>query len=104
MLCVRRLAAALSTFAVLVVASPARAQGDRPPHDHSQMTMPMDSGWTFMQDGIVFAVLNHQGSDRGGTELVAPNWWMGMASRETAQGRFTLTSMFSLEPATVGRD
>ena len=56
-----------------------------------------------MQDGIVFAELNHQGSDRGGTEFTAPNWWMGMARRDTSQGRITLTSMFSLEPATVGR-
>src|SRR5438067_8816917 len=106
MWCVRRLVAALSASAVLLLAATvsARAQGDAPPHNHSQMTMPMDSGWTFMQDGVVFAVLNHQGSDRGGTELVAPNWWMGMASRETAQGRFTLTSMFSLDPAAVGRD
>ena len=57
-----------------------------------------------MQDGIVFAEFNHQGGDRGVTEFTAPNWWMGMASRETAQGRITLTSMCSLEPATVGRE
>jgi hypothetical protein len=29
---------------------------------------------------------------------------MGMASRETSRGRLTLTSMFSLDPATVGND
>ena len=84
MVCVRRLVAAVSSSAVLALAAPAHAQGDPPPHDHSQMTMPMDSGWTFQQDGILFVVLNRQGSDRGGTELVAPNWWMGMASREIA--------------------
>ena len=56
-----------------------------------------------MQDGIVFAELNHQGSERGGTDLVAPNWWMGMASRDTPQGRFTFTGMVSLDPATVGK-
>jgi len=64
----------------------------------------MASGWTFTQDGILFGEFNHQGGERGGTELTAPNWWMGMASRETPQGRITLTSMFSLEPATVGRE
>jgi len=35
---------------------------------------------------------------------VLPNWWMGMASRDTSHGRFTFTSMFSLDPATVGKD
>jgi len=56
-----------------------------------------------MQDGIVFVEFNHQGGERGGTEVATPNWWMGMASRETTQGRLTLTGMFSLDPATVGR-
>jgi len=46
-----------------------------------QMNMPMNNGWQLMQDGIVFAEFNHQGSPRGGNEFVVPNWWMGMASR-----------------------
>jgi hypothetical protein len=74
---------------------------------HEHMSMPMSEsspGWQFMQDGIIFAELNHQGGPRGGTEFVAPNWWMGMASRDTSHGRFTFTGMFSLDPATVGRD
>src|SRR5436190_12750053 len=73
-------------------------------HEHAQMNMPMNNGWQFMQDGIVFAEFNHQGGPRGGRELVAPNWWMGMASRETSRGRLTFTSMLSLDPATVGKD
>jgi hypothetical protein len=68
------------------------------------MSMGPGPGWTFMQDGVVFAEFNHQGSDRGGDELVAPNWWMGMASRDTARGRLTFTGMLSLDPATVGTD
>src|SRR5258705_13412976 len=71
-------------------------------HDHANMNMAR--GWQFMQDGIVFAELNRQGSDRGGTELVVPNWWMGMGTRKTARGDITLTGMFSIDPATVGRD
>jgi hypothetical protein len=55
-----------------------------------------------MQDGIVFALYNHQGGPRGGDEFVAPNWWMGMASRDTSRGRLTFNAMFSLDPATVG--
>jgi hypothetical protein len=67
------------------------------------MNMPM-APWHFMQDGILFAEVNHQGGGRGGDEFVAPNWWMGMASRGTAHGSLTFTGMLSLDPATVGRD
>ena len=69
-----------------------------------QMNMPAGNGWQFMQDGILFAAFNHQGGPRGGNEFVAPNWWMGMASRDTSRGRLTFTSMLSLDPATVGKD
>ena len=71
---------------------------------HEQMQMNMNNGWQLMQDGIVFAEFNHQGGPRGGNEFVVPNWWMGMASREMPRGRLTLTSMLSLDPATVGKD
>jgi hypothetical protein len=73
-------------------------------HDHAQMAMPMNSGWQLMQDGIVFAEFNHQGGPRGGDEFVVPNWWMGMASRQTNRGQLTFTGMLSLDPATVGKD
>jgi hypothetical protein len=69
-----------------------------------KMDMTPNAGWRFMQDGILFAVLDHQGSPRGGNAFVAPNWWMGMADRQTSHGRWTFTSMLSLDPATVGRD
>jgi hypothetical protein len=97
----RRLAIALTVgFAVSGRASFAQQPAD-------QMSMPMAapaSGWQFMQDGVVYAELNHQGGPRGGDEFAAPNWWMGMASRNTARGRITFTGMLSLDPATVGRD
>ena len=86
------------------------AQEDVPPdHSHMEMEMgdmkmDMGTGWQFMQDGVIFAVLDHQGSARGGTEFAAPNWWMGMADRNTSRGRFTFTTMLSLDPATVGKD
>ena len=73
-------------------------------HEHMQMNMPMNDGWQFMQDGIVFAEFNHQGSPRGGNEFVAPNWWMGMATRKTSRGQLTFTGMLSLDPAAVGKD
>jgi hypothetical protein len=73
-------------------------------HEHMQMNMPMNNGWQFMQDGIVFAEFNHQGGPRGGNEFVVPNWWMGMATRKTSRGQLTFTGMLSLDPATVGKD
>ncbi len=51
-------------------------------HEHMQKT----SGWTFMQDGVVFAMVNDQGSPRGGTEFRAPNWWMGMFEHRLGKG------------------
>ena len=72
-------------------------------HQHMQMNMDATVGWQFMQDGIVWGEFNHQGGPRGGNEFVVPNWWMGMASRDTSHGQLTFTGMFSLDPATVGK-
>ena len=60
------------------------------------------NGWDFMQDGVVFGMFNHQGGGRGGNDVVATNWWMGMTTRKVASSQITLNTMFSLEPATVG--
>jgi hypothetical protein len=109
----RQIVLALCSVSTLFVPVNARAQGTPPvpdtgasggQHDHMQMSMPMDEGWQLMQDGIVFGEFNHQGGPRGGDEFVVPNWWMGMASRETSRGRLTFTGMLSLDPATVGKD
>ena len=70
------------------------------------MKMPMKeepSGWTFMQDGVLFAIGNRQGGPRGGSEVRAPNWWMGMLSRKVGASQLNFTTMFSLDPATVGK-
>jgi hypothetical protein len=68
------------------------------------MDMPMESaGWQFMQDGVMFALFNHQGGPRGGDEFKVPNWWMGMASRKFGSSQFTVNSMLSLDAATVGK-
>ena len=105
----RRVCPALCSFGFLLVVSDAAAQttaesAAASSHQHDQMQMNMSGEWTFMQDGIVFVNFNHQGGPRGANELVVPNWWMGMASRDTSRGRVTLTSMLSLDPATVGND
>jgi hypothetical protein len=83
--------------ALALTTSAAQAQE----HQHEHMNMD-GAAWTLMQDAVVFAEFNHQGGPRGGDEFVVPNWWMGMASRSAGRGRLTLTSMLSLDAATVG--
>lgn len=91
--------AMLITFSLVTRANLGAAQ-EQTQHEHPQTS----TGWQLMQDAIVFGTVNHQGSDRGGDEFVVPNWWMGMASRNTAHGQLTLTGMLSLDPATVGKN
>jgi hypothetical protein len=66
--------------------------------------MPTASGWTLMQDGVVYGLFNRQGGPRGGREFVVPNWWMGMATKEKGRHHIGLNAMLSLDPATVGSD
>ena len=62
------------------------------------------AGWQIMQDGVITVMFNDQSGQRGGTDLVAPNWWMLMATRKTSHGTLTLSGMTSLDAATVGSD
>src|SRR5260221_3846533 len=62
------------------------------------------TGWQFMHDGIVYGMFNRQGGPRGGSEFIAPNWWMGMLSRRAGRQQVTFNAMASLDPATVGED
>ena len=52
------------------------------PHVHQS---PAPTEWHGMQDGVVYGLFNHQGGPRGGDEFVVPNWWMGMAMRDTGR-------------------
>jgi hypothetical protein len=60
--------------------------------------------WHLAHDAIAFFTFNRQASERGGDELAVQNWWMGMAQRQAGPGILRLSAMFSLEPATLGRD
>ena len=55
-----------------------------------------------MYDGALFATINHQGGPRGGDDLLATNWLMGMASRRLGPGQLTLSGMVSADAATAG--
>jgi len=96
----RRLASLAIALAFIGV-SARRASAQ--PHDHEHMKMSA-TGWQFMQDGVIFAMFNDQSGPRGGTDFVAPSWWMGMAMRNTKHGMLALTGMYSLDPALVGAD
>ncbi len=99
---VRRFTSLICVF-VVSLSLVARARAQAQPVDHTHMNMGGD-GWLLMQDGAVFGVFDRQGSTRGGDEFIAPNWWMGMASRKVGASRLTFNAMFSLDPATVGTD
>lgn len=88
-----------SVIACAGAAAPARAQDHQHAHPAANA-----AGWTFHQDGVVFAMFNHQGGPRGGQEFMAPNWWMGMASRQRGRHQFTFTAMLSFDAATNTRD
>ena len=87
-------------FVLLALPLAARAQ-TMSEHQHE---MPTEASWQFMQDGVIFLNLNHQGGPRGGTELAPQNWWMGMAQRPAAGGTLRFNLMLSLDPATLGSD
>jgi len=59
--------------------------------------------WHVMQDGVVFALFNHQAAPRGGDEFRVPNWWMGMFSRNAGRTSLTINTMLSLDLLTVGK-
>ena len=61
-------------------------------------------GWNVMQDGVIFLTFDRQGGPRGETEFNTINWWMAMFSRDLGAGRFTVSTMLSLDPLTVGED
>lgn len=82
--------------------APALAQDAGTPAGQRQPAA--SSPWTGMQDGVVYLLFNRQGGPRGGDEFVAPNWWMGMAAKESGRHQFTLNGMLSLDAATVGKE
>jgi hypothetical protein len=70
------------------------------PHEHHAAAD--GSSWMLMYDGVVFATVNHQGGPRGGDDLLATNWVMGMAARRLGPGQLTLSGMVSADAATAG--
>lgn len=65
------------------------------------MWMTMRGPWMLMFHANAFVTEEQQTSPRGGDKLFSTNWFMPMAQRQLGPGRFTLKTMFSLEPATI---
>jgi hypothetical protein len=89
--------AVICVCALLCAVVRATAQEPAQPAAHHSSPSP----WMLMSDGVLFGLFNHQGTPRGGTEFVATNWWMGMASRNAGRGQLSLTGMISLDPLTA---
>jgi hypothetical protein len=65
------------------------------------MLMAMRDGWVLMLHGEAFLVDTQQSGPRGADKLFSTNWAMPMAQRRLGNGKLTLRTMLSLEPATV---
>lgn len=83
-------------------AEPAPDAG-QPAQDHQHHAAQDGSAWQFMQDGVLFATYIDQGGTRASSEFAVQNWWMGMAYRPMGRSSLTVTTMLSLEPATLPR-
>jgi hypothetical protein len=64
----------------------------------------MRGAWMLMLHGHVNLVFDDQGSARGDQKVYSDNMAMGMAHRPLGPGTFGLRTMFSLEPATIGKE
>jgi hypothetical protein len=74
----------------------------QPNSTSSAMLMQQKGGWIAMFHGEAFINETQQKGPRGDDKLFSTNWFMPMAQRKlTRNGRLTLRTMLSLEPATV---
>ena len=60
--------------------------------------------WAFMVHGSAALVYDNQGGRRGDEDFFSANMVMFMAQHPLQEGTFAFRSMWSLEPATIGKD
>jgi len=65
------------------------------------MLMTMKDNWMLMLHGEAFLVDIQQSGPRGADKLFSTNWVMPMARRRLGNGKLTLRTMLSFEPATI---
>jgi hypothetical protein len=66
-----------------------------------RMLMTMKGNWMLMFHGEGFVADIQQSGPRGADKLFSTNWVMPMAQRRNGNGKLTLRTMLSLEPATI---
>jgi hypothetical protein len=64
----------------------------------------MRNDWSFMVHGFADVIYDRQGGKRGDEDWFSVNMLMLMAQRKVGPGTLGVRSMWSLEPATVGRN
>ena len=64
----------------------------------------MHGAWMAMLHASADIVYDNQGGPRGDDKIFSENMVMGMAQRPLGPGTFGLRSMFSFEPATIGKE
>ncbi|GAB2594476.1 hypothetical protein GCM10027190_48430 [Spirosoma areae] len=75
---------------------------------YAYMSQPTPNGWSYMLHYAIYLRYTSQNTGnedkRGqGSQLGAPNWFMGMAQRKVGKrGLFQVRAMLSLDPLTVG--
>ena len=95
----------IGLLSLAILSAAGRVSAQAPTGEHAAHQASASSiGWHFMQDGVVHGLFNQQGGPRGGQEFVVPNWWMGMAMRESGKHQISVNGMFSIDSATVGRE
>jgi hypothetical protein len=64
----------------------------------------MRGAWMVMLHGSADLVYDNQGGDRGDEQVFSDNMGMAMARRPLGPGTLGFRAMFSLEPATIGKE
>lgn len=91
----------LGAYAMTREASGTSWQPEASPHEGLHW---MASDWMLMAHGFADLIYDHQGGHRGDNKLFSVNMGMFMAQRSLGAGKFGFRSMFSLEPATIGKE
>jgi hypothetical protein len=88
-------------YAIAREASGTSWQPDAARHEGAHL---MRGPWMIMLHGMADVVYDHQGGDRGDEKVFSDNMAMAMAQRSLGGGTLGLRAMFSLEPATIGKE
>ena len=90
----------LGEYSMTREASGTSWQPEATPHEGQHW---MIEDWMLMAHGSADLIYDHQGGHRGDNKVISVNMAMFMAQHPVGEGKFGFRSMFSLEPATIGK-